>query len=128
MLNINSVLNEILKDIESKKDSIIIVDDQHIIDKITVVEFHLYDDYFQVTRGKGKPVSASSFSEDEQATIMKIKNLITDPMVTKDKQENYQKHITESRVRFSGWFENPEPVRDGVKEENNTEEYNRHQT
>lgn len=128
MLNINSVLNEILKDLSNKADSVVIVDDQHIIDKISGVEFHLYDDYFQMTRGKDKPVSASSFSKDEQATIMKIKNIITDPMLTKDKQDNYQKYVTQNRARFSGWFENPEPIRDGVKEEDNTEEYSRHQS
>lgn len=123
MLNINGVLKAILNDLENKPETIKVIDDQHFIDKLSGVEFHLYDDYFQMTRGNDKPVSVSSFSHDEQQTIMKIKNLITDPEKTKDKEDNYQKYISDARERFSNWFENPEPLHDGVQEEEDTEEY-----
>jgi len=123
MLNIHSVLKEILKELQSNSESIAVENDQHFTDKLSGVEFHLYDDYFQMTRGDDKPVSVSSFSDAEKLTIMEIKNIITDPEVTRDKQENYQQHVTENRQRFSGWYENPMPVMTGVIEEENTEEY-----
>jgi hypothetical protein len=125
MLNINGVLKAILEDLKNKPETIKIVDDQHFIDKLSGVEFHLYDDYFQMTRGEDKPISASSFSQNEQQTIMEIKDLITDPDTTRDKKENYQKYISENRERFSNWFENPIPLTDGVQEEEDTEEYSR---
>lgn len=123
MLNLASVLKAIADDIKNKPESIKIINDEHFIDKPSGVEFHLYDDYFQMTRGDDKPVSAASFSHNEQQIIMEIKDLITDPSVTLDKKENYKKHMMENRERFSDWFENPIPVYDGVKEEEDTEEY-----
>lgn len=123
MLNIHSVLKAILDDLKNKPETIKVIDEQHFVDKLSGVEFHLYDDYFQMTRGDEKPISASSFSHNEQQTIMEIKDLITDPEITNDKKENYQKYIVENRERFSGWFENPIPVHDGVQEEDDTEDY-----
>lgn len=125
MLNIHSVLKAILNDLKANSENINVIDDQHFIDNLSGVEFHLYDDYFQMTRGEDKPISASSFSKNEQQTIMEIKDLITDPAVTLDKKENYQKYVTGNRERFSSWFENPTPVHDGVQEEDNTVEYTR---
>ena len=125
MLNITSVLKAILSDLESQTGTINVIDDQHFIDKPSGVEFHLYDDYFQMTRGNDKPVSASSFSQGETNLVMQIKELITDPEVAKYKKEHYKEHISESRNRFSSWFENPEPITDGVQEEDDTEEYTR---
>lgn len=125
MLNIHSVLKTILNDLQNKATSINVIDDQHFIDNISGVEFHLYDDYFQMTRGDDKPVSVSSFSEAEKSTMMEIKNLITDPEVTIDKKENYQKYVTENRERLSRWFENPIPTTKGVIEEADTIEYTR---
>lgn len=123
MLNIKSVLEAILKDLKEKPENIEIIDDEHFIDKLSGVKFHLYDDYFQMTRGNEKPVGASSFSPAEQQLIMTIKDVITDPAVSADKKMNYKRHIEERRQRFSNWFENPQPVQDGVKEEHDTEEY-----
>lgn len=123
MLNITSVLKAILNDLENSSEHMMIVDDQHFIDKLSGVEFHLYDDYFQMTRGEDKPVSASSFSKGEQSLVMQIKELITDPNVVRDKKENYQKYVGENRERFSSWFENPTPIHDGVQEETDVEEY-----
>ena len=123
MYNLVDILKTILNDLTDNPQNINIIDDQHLIDKLSGVEFHLYDDYFQMTRGDDKPISQSSFSDNEQAIIMEIKKMITDPEVTKDKQENYQKYITENRQRFSDWFRNPVPVTSGVVEEDDAEEY-----
>lgn len=125
MLNIHSVLKAILDDLKNNPGTIKVIDEQHFIDTLSGVEFHLYDDYFQMTRGDDKPISASSFSKNEQQTIMEIKDLITDPAVTLDKKENYQKYVTENRERFSNWFENPIPLHDGVQEEVDTVTYTR---
>ena len=117
MLNIRAVLTEVLKDLKENPEAILVVDDQHIIDKLSGVEYHLYDDYFQVTRGDESPVSMSHFSPQESAVIMAIKDEISDPIVAVDKRENFQKYATQARERFSLWYENPEPVTTGVTEE-----------
>ena len=123
MLNIKRILEAVLKDALENSDALIITDDQHFIDKLSGVEFHLMDDYFQMTRGDDQPVSVSSFTKDEQSIIMQLKELITDPAVTADKKENYQQHIKDNRIRLSGWFEQPIPITDGVQEEEDTEDY-----
>ena len=76
-----------------------------------------------MTRGDEKPISVSCFTNAEQQVIMEIKDIITDPEVTKDKKLNYKKYISENRERFAGWFENPQPIHDGVQEEIDTVEY-----
>ena len=123
MLNISSILRAVLNDLMTQSGNIKVIDDQHIVDKLSGVEFHLYDDYFQMTRGSDKPVSVSSFSEGEKTLIMQIKDLITNPEVTQDKKLNYKKYVDESRNRFSSWFEQPVPVTDSVQEEVDAEEY-----
>lgn len=54
---------------------------------------------------------------------MEIKNTITDPTVTKDKQLNYQTYVTENRQRFSDWFENPVPSKEDIVEEVDSVDY-----
>ena len=123
MLKLNDVLKEIYNDLQNNLESINIIDDQHFIDNISGVEFHLYDDYFQMTRGEEKPVSASNFTKEEQSTVMLIKDLITDPIKAADKRENYQKYTAENRARFSSWFEQPKPITSGIIAEENTDVY-----
>lgn len=131
MINLKQALNAVYNDLINNPDAIMIVDDQHIIDKVSGIEFHLYDDYFQLTRGNGKPVTPSHLSKNkdgkdgEQAVVMKIKEAIQDPIVTQEKIENYDKYITEARERLSSWFENPIPVMDGVQEETDADDYTR---
>lgn len=124
MLNIASILQSIHEDIVNKSDKVEVLDDEHVVDKVSGVEFYLYDDYFQMRRGKEKPVTHSVFSENEQHIIMQIKNAITSPQVTQEKLRNYKVHQEESRRRFSDWFENPKPIHAGtVVEETDTEQY-----
>lgn len=125
MLNISSILRAVLDDLERKSDNIKIIDDMHLVDKVSGVEYHLYDDYFQMTRGSDRPVSQSSFSDSEKSLIMQIKNFITDPEVTKDKRENYHKYVQDNRALFSSWYEHPEPMGQGIVEEDDAEEYSR---
>lgn len=124
MLKINSILRAVLEDVRSGSNRTTIKDDIHIVDNVAGVEFHLYDDYVQMTREGEKPISISAFTDEEKATLMEIKNLITDPAVTQDKKDNYQKHMTESRMRFAKWFEEPQPIPDkSITEEEDTEDY-----
>ena len=123
MLNIKQVLTEVYNDLINNPESVILVDDQHFIDKISGVEFHLYEDYLQVSRGEDKPVSVSKFTADEQKILMKMKDAITDPAITEDKELNHAKYVTEARQRFSDWFEKPVPVTDGIVEETDTTDY-----
>ncbi len=125
MLNINSILKSVLHEVQEKSESINVVDEYHVVDTISGVEFHLYDDYFQMTKGDEKPISVSRFSEGEKATIMELKNLITDPLVTQDKLDNHDQYVSNDRQRFADWFQNPNPVVEhgGVKEEEGTEVY-----
>lgn len=126
MLNIKSVLDKILEELESNSPNIKVENDQHIMDKISGVEFHLYDDYFQMTRGdEEKAIPQSAFTEEEKSVVMAIKNLITDPAVTQDKKINYKKHLMESRQTFADWFENPLPEVEPVVEELDTTIYTR---
>ena len=117
------MLTEVYNDLVNNPDAMTLVDDQHFIDKISGVEFHLYDDYFQVSRGDDKPVSVSKFSKDEQKIFMQLKDAITDPEITRDKKINHEKYVTEARERFSDWFENPLPVKDDITEETDATDY-----
>jgi hypothetical protein len=124
MLNIKSVLDKILAEVECNSPNIKVENDQHFIDKISGVEFHLYDDYFQMTRGEEEqPISQSAFTEEEKMVVMAIKNLITDPAVTQDKKTHYKKYLMESRQDFADWFENPVPEVDQIVEEVGTTAY-----
>ena len=126
MLNIKSVLDKILEELEANSPNIKVENDQHLVDKISGVEFHLYDDYFQMTRGdEEQAVSQSAFTEEEKSVVMAIKDFITDPEVTLDKKTNYKKYLMESREDFANWFENPTPEIDPIVEEVGTTAYTR---
>lgn len=123
MLNIKSILQSVLNDLHTKSDNVKIVDDQHVIDKLAGVEYHLYDDCFKITRGNEQPVTPSHLSPDEQAVIVRIKEAIADPTIYADKKANYKKYTDESRKRLSSWYESPIPLATGVEEEKGTENY-----
>ena len=126
MLNIHSILKAILSDVESASDNVVIVNDHHLIDKLSGVSFHLYDEFFQVVRGEEeKTISSSSFTAEEKATMMEIKNLLADPAVTLDKKTNYMKYLKEGRSAFSEWYENPTPAVEAIQEESDTVKYSR---
>ena len=77
LIDILAVLKAILVDIEDDNKAITIVDDMHFIDNLTGVEFHLYDEYFQMTRGKEKPVSVSSFTKEKLQELRKVITIST---------------------------------------------------
>ena len=114
MIDILTVLKAILKDIEDDNKAVTVINDTHFMDTLSGVEFHLYDEYFQMTRGEEEPVAVSSFTKDEQDVIMEIKELITPMELSKAKKEDYNKYLISSRSRFADWYLNPKPVSHGI--------------
>ena len=128
MIDIHAVLKAILTDIEDDNQSITVVDDMHFIDNLSGVEFHLYDEYFQMTRGKEKPVAVSSFTKEEQEVIMEIKELITPAELSKAKKDDYHKYLVDSRARFSDWYTNPVPSNSVITKEEDVQPYVRRES
>lgn len=56
----------------------------------------------------------SDFAPVEQELIWKIKQAITDPSKTKNKQGEYQEKIKERRQLLSMAFEDPQPIVDNT--------------
>ena len=123
LIDILAVLKAVLVDIEDDNKAITIIDETHFLDNLSGVEFHLYDEYFQMTRGKEKPVTVSSFTKEEQSVIMEIKELITPAEVSKAKKDDYHKYLVASRSRFSDWYANPVPTSPAVVKEETVQPY-----
>lgn len=123
IVDILAVLNAILLDIEDANKAITVIDDTHFVDNLSGVEFHLYDEYFQMTRGKEKPVAVSSFTKEEQSVIMKIKELITPTEISESKKGDYHKYLVSSRARFSDWYTDPIPTNPVVVKEEVVQPY-----
>jgi len=117
MIDILAVLKAVLVDLEDDNKAVTVIDDMHIVDNTSGVKFHLYDEHFQMTRGEERPVSVSSFTEEEQAVIMEIKELITPNQISETKKQNYHKYLVDNRTRFAGWYTNPIPSNHVVAEE-----------
>jgi len=50
------------------------------------------------------------FTEAEKALFWEMKHLITDPEVTKQKQEQYPTTVKHARELFAGLYETPQPI------------------
>jgi len=126
MLNIASVLNFIKKGLAEGLERYVVNDDEHIIDKLSGVELHIYDDWFKITH-QGKVIATMRDFDTtiEQPIVWDIKALITSPDVMSDRKENFMVDIKQRRGVLSDIFENPEPVvNEGIVLEDETEEYN----
>lgn len=124
MLNILSILNYIKKCVEDLHERVYVMDDEHIKDTKTGLEFHLYDDYFKATYDDKLVLKMSDLSEQEQMVVWEIKQLITDPDKVKERKEEYPKMMKKHRMEFSELFENPNPVASrGPEMEEDTQEY-----
>ncbi|AUR84390.1 hypothetical protein NVP1055O_14 [Vibrio phage 1.055.O._10N.286.55.E9] len=123
MLNLNSIFQFILSDMKSGGNRFVKVDDEHIIDSTTGVEYHLYDDSFKMTHG-GKLVAKDDFfTKDEQCSIWEIKTFITDPSLVEKRRNEYPVMIKEGREKLSLLYENPQPltVSEPILEDNTTQ-------
>lgn len=123
MLKISSIIGFIENGVKNKDDRFVILNDEHILDSKTGVEFHLFDDDFKVTHGDKLIATKQDFSIEEQSCLMEIKELITDPQLSKERREKYPMELKKRRELFSDLFENPQPTVNKVEEETDTTEY-----
>ncbi len=125
MLNISSVLKFIHKGIQSGNERYVVIDDEHVIDNMTGLKLHIYDDWFKITHDDDLVVTMRDFDTNvEQPIIWEIKALITKPEVIEMKKASYLTDIKARRENLSAYLENPTPVESKyVVMEDDTDEY-----
>lgn len=124
MLNISSVLEYICKAVQEKNPRYQILNDEHVLDMNSGIEFHMYDDWFKVTHNDEIVVTKTDFTKDEQDIIWRIKQYISDPETVQFKSDNYDKLQKTRREKLSGLLEMPTPVDDGLPcQEEGTTDY-----
>ena len=125
MLNISSVLKFIRDGVQSGMERYVVVDDEHIIDNITGLKLHIYDDWFKFTHDGDLVATMRDFDTNvEQPLIWEIKALITRPETIEQRKSEYLPMIKKRRGNFSNFLENPTPVTPKhVVMEDDTDEY-----
>ena len=123
MLNIKSILKFILTSMEEGVDRFVVLNDEHVLDSKTGIEFHLFDEDFKVTHGDKVIATKNDFSEEEQSCVMQLKYKITDPTLSKERKEKYPMELKARREHFAALFETPEPTIKTMIEEEVTVEY-----
>ena len=123
MLNIKSILKFVVSSMEAGLDRFVIINDEHVIDSKTGIEFHLFDEDFKITHGDKVIATKQDFTEDEQNHVMTMKYNITDPELSKERKEKYPLELKARREHFADLFENPEPTIPTLVEEEGTVDY-----
>ena len=123
MLNIKSILKFVLLSMEGGADRFVVVDDEHVLDSKTGIEFHLFDEDFKITHGDKVVATKNDFSQEEQACVMQMKYKITDPELSRERKENYPMELKARREHFAALFETPEPTIKTMIEEEDTVDY-----
>ena len=108
MLNIKTIFKFIEEGLESKLDRFVVLNDEHILDTKTGVEFHLFDEDFKITHGDKVIATKQDFTTDEQSCVMEMKDFITDPQLAKERREKYPIELKKRREKFSDLYEYPE--------------------
>ena len=108
---------------ESGLDRFVILDDEHVLDSKTGIEFHLFDEDFKITHGDKTIATKQDFTEEEQTCVMAMKYKITDPILSKERKEKYPLELKARREHFANLFEYPEPTIGAPIEEEGTDEY-----
>lgn len=125
-LGIKSILDFILKALMQKDPSIDVLDDMHIMDTHTGVEYHLYDTHSKITHGDDEIMTSFDMTPEEQKVLWDIKQIITDPVTTANKKENHHELLRGRRKEFSHLYAEPQPlVDDSLQPEENTVPYTR---
>ena len=109
MLNIKTILDFVHRGVATSDARFLVMDDEHVKDTKTGVEFHLYDDGGKITHDEKIIAKVEYFTEEEKAVLFEIKKLITDPAIVAKKLAHYPVMIKEARATFSGLFEKPNP-------------------
>ena len=117
MLNINSIFKFLHDELTKGSSRIVKIDDEHLIDSKTGVEYHLYDDEFKITHNDDLIAKGAYFTKGEQSTMWAIKDLITDPVEVARKKEAYPMTVKTARERLSSLYENPQPIQPVVDDD-----------
>lgn len=124
MLNISSILIHIHNGIVNKDSRFTILDEEHILDNKTDVEFHLYDDWLKATYDDEVIITINDFTKEEQDILQKIKQLIVDPIKYKERKDNHMLLVKSRREKLASLFETPTPInKASVVAETDTTEY-----
>lgn len=111
MLEIESILEYIRDEIVAESERFEILSDEHILDTKTGVKFHVYDDWFKITRGDETVATMRDFDTGiEQPIIWQIKSLITEDEVMEQKKLDHMPMIKHRRKVLADLFEMPEPL------------------
>ena len=111
--SLESILEYVYNGVKSGSDRFIVVDDEHLKDVKTGAEYHLFDDNFKITYGGNVVATLPDFNVEEskeQAIVMEIKELITDPAKSKERKERYEVQRLERRAAFAALYADPQPV------------------
>lgn len=123
MLNIESILNHVLSGVTTGDTRFEVIDDEHVLDRKTGVELHVYDDWFKLTHNDEIVATKNDFTNAEQGVVWQIKQTITSAETRRDKETNYKSLLDGRRVELSRLYEQPTPVAETVVAEVGTEEY-----
>lgn len=123
MLRLASVFSHIHKALSGNDPRFIIENDEHVVDTATGVTYHIYNNWFKITYNDEVVATKDDFTPEEQQILWEVKKLITDPVVLKQKEENFIPFMKARREQLSMLYENPTPVnaRVPLEEEGATE-------
>lgn len=110
MLNIKSILTHIHNGVLSKDERYKILNSEHVLDKNTGVELHLYNEWFKVSHGDDIVASMPDFTSEEQEVVWKIKTLLVDPLEYAEMQKNFPAMLKSRRMSLSALYERPQPA------------------
>ena len=123
MLNIKSILERLLHEITSKTGRVEVKDWERILDTKTGVELHIFDNSLRAMHDGNEIIRSDGLTEQEKDVVWQIKEVIAGPEKMMRRAEEYPSVIAAQREAFADHFENPQPIFDGVIEEQGTEEY-----
>jgi len=111
MLSIESILKFVHENLSNPRFKKL--NEEHIVDEKTGIEFHMYDDWFKMTKGEDIIATIHDFTPTEQKHVWGIKQAVADPVKSKQKEANYHKDMAARRSHLAQLFEYPAP--DSVK-------------
>lgn len=116
MLNILSILEYVVRGLEDADSRFTIIDDEHFMDSVTGIQFHIYDDWSKMTHD-GKMVAKSDYlTREEVEQFRKMKTLIASPEAIAKRLEEYPRVVYAARKEFARHYEVPQPLQDKIVE------------
>lgn len=113
MLNIKSIFDFAANSMRAGENRFQVLDSSHIMDTVTGVEYHLYDDYAKFTRGDTELMTTFDMTPDENRSLMVMKELIAPAEL----KEGVMSRRYDRRKLFAEAYETPIPGQLIVEEE-----------